>query len=163
MKTLLEWNLVVTHVGISQKDKNIDASHSATGISNSKQESSEIDTLIKQFGEMKILLAEAVTKVDRLEQTKNSCKNYRSCAHTTPNCNQPWKVYQGSIGVHIFWKCSNYNIFSNRSNPSISVVNTNPTGGIEHVLLKDDDEFDLFSNTLEDLLAHKKLSQKKKS
>jgi len=53
------------HIGISQKDKSLSTSYSAT-TSNSKQESSEIDSLIKQFGEMKILLAEA--NVNRLEK-----------------------------------------------------------------------------------------------
>jgi len=55
------------HASISQKDKSLDTSYPAT-TSNSKQESSEIDSLIKQFGEIKIIFAEAVTKVDRLEQ-----------------------------------------------------------------------------------------------
>jgi len=149
-------------VGISQKDKNINGGHPATSTSNSKQESSEIDSLIKQFGEMKILLAEAVTKVDRLEQSKNSCKNCRSSAHTTPNCNQPCKVCQRPLGVHVFWKCPNYNISSNRSNPSISAINTNPADGIEHVLLEDDDDFDPFSNTLEDFLAHEETQPRKR-
>jgi len=54
------------HASISQKDKTLGTSHPAI-TSDSKQESSEIDRLIKQFGEMKILLAEAVTKVDRLD------------------------------------------------------------------------------------------------
>jgi len=74
------------HVGIGQKDKNINTGHPATSTSNSKQESSGIVSLIKQFGAMKILLAEAVTKVDRLKQSKNSCKNYRSSTYTTSNC-----------------------------------------------------------------------------
>jgi len=74
------------HASISQKNKSLSASHPAI-TSNSKQESSEIDGLIKQFGEIKILLAEAVTKVDRLEQSKNNCKNCKSSTHTTSNCN----------------------------------------------------------------------------
>ena len=111
---------------------------------------------------MKILFAEAVTKVDRLEQSKNSCKNCRSSTHTTLNCNQPGKVCQGSLGVHVFWKCPNYNIPSNRSNPRISAVNANPTGGIEHILLEDDNDFDPFSNTLEDFLAHKETQPRKR-
>jgi len=56
------------HAGFSQKDKSLVTSHQATTTSNSKQEYSKIDSLIKQFGEMKILLAEAVTKVNRLEK-----------------------------------------------------------------------------------------------
>jgi len=41
------------------------------------------------------------------------------------------------------------------SNPSIPVANTtNPSSGIGHVLLEDDDDFNPFSNTLEDLLGH---------
>jgi len=147
---------------ISQKDKSINTGHPATSNSNSKQESSEIDSLIKQVGEMKILLAEAVTKVDRLEQSKNSCKNSRSSTHTTPNCNQPCKVCQGSLDVHVFWKCLNYNIPSNRSNPSILAINTNSAGGIEHVLLEGDDDFDPFSNILEDLLAHEETQPRKR-
>jgi len=61
------------HAGITQKDKSSSTSYAAI-TSNSKQESSEIDGLIKQFREMKILLAEAVTKVSRLEQRKNKHK-----------------------------------------------------------------------------------------
>jgi len=65
------------HTSISRKDKSSsNTSYPAANTSNSKQASSEIDSLIKQFGEMK-LLAEAVTKVDKLEQAKNSCKNCR--------------------------------------------------------------------------------------
>ena len=151
------------HAGISQKDKSLGTSHPATTTSNSKQESSEIDSLIKQFGEMKILLAEAVTKVDRLEQSKNNCKNCKSSTHTTPNCNQPCKICQGSLGIHVFWKCPNYNVAGNKSNPSIPVANTtNPSSGIEHVLLEDDDDFDPFSNTLEDLLAHEETQSRKR-
>ena len=48
------------HAGISQKDKSLGTSHPATTTSNSKQESSEIDSLIKQFGEIKIRFAEAM-------------------------------------------------------------------------------------------------------
>ena len=136
------------HASISQKDKRLGTSHPAA-TSNSKQ---EINRLIKQFEEMKILLAEAVTKVNRLEQSKNNCKNCKSSIHTTPNCNQPCKICQGSLDIHVFWKCPNYNIAGNRSNPSIPVANTtNPSNGIEHVILEDDDEFDPFSKTLEDL------------
>ena len=47
------------YAGISQMDKSLDTSHPAR-TSNSRQESSEIDSLIKKFGEIKILLAEAV-------------------------------------------------------------------------------------------------------
>jgi len=65
------------------------------------------------------------------------------------------------LDIHVFWKCSKYNIVGNRSNPSISVAkSTNPSGGIEHVLLKDDDDFDPFSNTLEDRLAHEETQSK---
>ena len=64
-----------TYAGISQEDKVLVLAILIT-ISNSKQESSEIDSLIKPFGKINILLAEAVTKVDRLEQSKNNCKNY---------------------------------------------------------------------------------------
>ena len=108
-------------------------------------------------------MLEAVTKVHRLEQTKNNCKNCRSSNHTTPNCNQLCKICQGTLGVHVYWKCPNYNATGNRSTPSIPVANTtNLTGGIEHVLLEDDDDFDLFSNTLEDLLAHEETQLRKR-
>ena len=90
------------HTSISQKDKGISTGHSVTTASNSKQEPSKIDSLIKQFEEMKILHAEAVTKVDRLKQSKTNCKNCRSSSHTTLNCNQLCKLYQGSLGVHVF-------------------------------------------------------------
>jgi len=60
------------------------------------------------------------------------------------------------LSIHVVWKCSNYNIAGNKSNPSIPVANTtNSSGGIEHVLLEDNNDFDLFSNTLENLLDHK--------
>jgi len=50
----------------------------------------------------------------------------------------------------------------NRSNPSISVANTtNSSGSIEHVLLENDN-FDPFSNTLEDLLAHEETQSRKR-
>ena len=55
------------HAGISQEDKSLGISYPAITTSNSKQESSEIENLIKHFAERKILLAEAVTKVDRLK------------------------------------------------------------------------------------------------
>jgi len=59
-------------------------------------------------------------------------------------------------------KCSNYNIAENRSNPSLLVANnTNPSGDIDHILLEDNDEFDLFSNTL-DLFAHEETWSKKR-
>jgi len=74
------------HAAISQKGKSFDTSYLAT-TSKSKHKFSEIDSLIKQFGEMKILHAEAVTKVDRLEQSKNNCKNCNGSTHTTSNCN----------------------------------------------------------------------------
>jgi len=35
-------------------------------------------------------------------------------------------------------------------------------GSIEHALLEDDDDFDLFSNTLEDLLAHEETQLRKR-
>jgi len=154
------------HAGISQKDKSFGTSHFGTNYlaitSNSKQESSEINSLIKQFGEMKILLAEAVTKVDRLEQSQNNCKNCKTSTHITPNCNQPCKICQQSLDIHVFWKCPNYNIAGNQSNPSIPVANTtNPSGSIEHVLLEDDD-FDSLSNTLQDLLAYEATQSRKK-
>ena len=116
------------HAGLSQKDESVGMSYSATTTSNSKQESSEIDSLIKQRGEMEILFAEAVTKVDKLEQSKNNCKNCKSFTHTTSNCNQLCKVCQASLSVYVFWKCPNYNITSNRSNPSITVANTTVGG-----------------------------------
>ena len=77
------------HTSISWKDEGISIGHSVSMTSNSKRESSEIDSLIKQFGEIKILLAEAVTEVDKLEQSKNNCKNCRSSTYTTSNYNQP--------------------------------------------------------------------------
>ena len=47
----------------------------------------------------------------------------------------------------------NYNIASNRL--SITVANTtNPSDGLEHILLEDEDDFNPFLNILEDLLAH---------
>ena len=57
------------HTSISQKDKGISTGHSVITANNSKQKHSEIDSLIKQFRQMKILFAKAVTKVDRLEQS----------------------------------------------------------------------------------------------
>jgi len=67
------------------------------------------------------------------------------------------------LSIYVFWKCSNYNIAGNRSNPSIPVAKIpNPSGSIEHVLLEDDDDCDPFSNTLEDLLAHEKTQSRKR-
>jgi len=67
------------------------------------------------------------------------------------------------FGYSCLWKCSNYNIDSNRSNPYIPVANTiNPTGCTEHALLEYDNNFDPFSNTLEDLLAHEETQSRKK-
>ena len=67
------------------------------------------------------------------------------------------------MDIHAFWKCSNYNIAGNKSNPSIPVaITTNPSGHIEHVLLKDDNNFDPFPNTLEDLLAHEETQSRKR-
>ena len=67
------------------------------------------------------------------------------------------------MGIHVFWKYPNYNIAGNRSNPSIPVANTtNPSDGIEPVLLEDDDDFDPFSNTFEDLLAHEETQSRKR-
>jgi len=91
------------HTSISRNDKSSNnTGYPAAITDSSEQESREIDSLIKQFGEIKLLLAEAVTKVDKLEQVKNSCKNCRSSAHTTPNCTQLCKVCQGTLDVHIF-------------------------------------------------------------
>ena len=153
------------HIGTSKKDKGV--SNTSNSIATTKQESGEIDSLIKQFGEMKILLAEAVTKVDKLEQNRNSCKNCRSTTHTAPNCTQPCKVCQGSLGVHVFWKCPNYSTGTagnrgNPNNPASTSTTAIPVGSIEHVLLEDDDDFDLFSNTLEALLAHEETHSKKR-
>ena len=68
------------------------------------------------------------------------------------------------MDVYIFWKYPNYNIASNRSNPSIPVTNTTISSGcIEHVLLKDDNDFDPFLNTLEDFLANEKSQSKKRA
>jgi len=39
------------------------------------QEPSIIDRLIKQFEQIKLLLAEAVLKGNKLAQSKNNCKN----------------------------------------------------------------------------------------
>ena len=67
------------------------------------------------------------------------------------------------MDICVFWKCPNYNIAGNRSNPSILVDNTtNPSGSIEHCLLENDDDFDPFSNTLEDLLAHEETQSRKR-
>jgi len=64
--------------------------------------------------------------------------------------------------IHIFWKCPNYNSAGNKSNSSILVTNTtNPNGGIKYILLEDDN-FDLFSNTLKDLLAHEETQSRKR-
>ena len=41
------------------------------------QEPSIIDRLIKQFEQIKLLLAEAVLKGNKLEQSKNNCKNWK--------------------------------------------------------------------------------------
>ena len=47
--------------------------------------------------------------------------------------------------------------------PSILVANTtNPSGSIKHVLLEDDNNFGLFLNTLEDLLAHEETRSRKR-
>ena len=77
------------HVSISQKDKSFSTSHPAT--------ISKIDSLIKQFRETKIALAEAITKADRLEQSQNNCRNCKSSTHTTSNYNQSYKICQGSL------------------------------------------------------------------
>jgi len=62
-----------------------------------------------------------------------------------------------------FWKCTNYNATSNRSNPSIPVANTtNLTGEIEHALLEDDNDFDAFSNALDDHLVHEETQLRKR-
>ena len=132
-----------------------------------KPQLGELDELIKQFGEMKIMLAEAVSKVDKLEQNKSylSCKNCRNTDHHTQNCPNPCKNCQGSLGIHPFWKCPNYknpNNFNNSLVVNQPVSNTAAAGPIiskpagltaEHVLLEDDDS-DFYSTTLEDLFAY---------
>jgi len=90
------------YTGISQKDKNISTDYITTNTKDSKQESSELNSLIKQFGEIKILLAKAVTKFDRLNQSKNSFKSCRSSSYTIFHCIQPYKVYQRSLDIYIF-------------------------------------------------------------
>jgi len=52
-----------------------------------------MDALIKQFEEMKIMLAEAVTKVSKLEQASNNafCKICKGLDHNAQNCSQPYK------------------------------------------------------------------------
>ena len=101
--------------------------------SNSKQESSKINSLIKQFGEVKILLAVAIIKLDRSEQSKTDCK---TSTYTTPNCNQTCNVCQRCLIIHIFWKCLNYNITSNRSNSSILVTNTTNLSNVDRGVME---------------------------
>ena len=66
----------------------------------------------------------------------------------------------------MFWKCFNYNVTrgTNRANANNLAVNTTTTtgGSIELVLLEDDNNFDLFSNTLEDLFAHEETQLRKR-
>ena len=80
----------------SAKDKSLGTSHPATTC-NSKQECSEIDSLIKQFGEMKILLAEAVTKVNRLEKKAKTKHTLYYPATTTSNSKQVSSEIDGLI------------------------------------------------------------------
>jgi len=107
------------YAGIRPKDTSLGTSYPAI-TSNCKQESSEIDSLIKQFREMKILFTEAVTEVDRLEQSKNNCKIVKALLILLSIVTNLW----GYLDIYIFWKCLNYNIAGNRSNPSIPVANT---------------------------------------
>jgi len=109
---------------------------------------------------MKILLAEAVTKVDKLEQSRNNYKNHISSTHTTPNCSQPYKVCQGTLEAHVFWKCPNYSRTNFENLSTTSITNIKPV--TEHILLEDDDNFDMFTNTLENLFAHEETQPRKR-
>jgi len=64
---------------------------------------------------------------------------------------------------HVCQLAINYVIASNKSNSSILVANTtNSSGNIEHILLEDNDDFDPFSNTLEDLLTREETQSRKR-
>ena len=142
-------------------------SSSGTATSN-KKESSEIDSLIKQFAEMKIMLAEAVSKVSKLEQTSNRiyCKNCKGMDHNAQNCPQPCKNCQGSLGTHPFWKCPNYikspgpTITSSSSASGQTGQGLSPTsqmasrGQVAKYVLLEDEDSDFFSTSLKDLFAH---------
>lgn len=119
-----------------------------------KKELSEIGTLIKQFGEMKIIPAEVVTKVSTLEQLEQSsnrfsiyCKNCKSSDHNTQNCLQPCKICQGNLGTHSILSIVDFFItWLNYGNRPIMPPPT---------LLLEDEDPDFLS--LKDLLAHEEL------
>jgi len=87
------------------------------------------------------MLAEAVSKVEKLEQTKTYCRNCRTAGHDARNCPQPCKNCNGSAGTHPFWRCPQY-------------LAGKPQPVAEHVLLEDE-------YGLEDLYAQEELPSEK--
>ena len=109
---------------------------------------------------MKILLAEAVTKVDKLEQNRNNCKNCRSSTHTTLKSSQLYKVCQGSLRVHVFWKYSNFTKINFGNSSTTVAIDIKPVA--PYILLEDNENFDIFTNPLEDFFAHKETQPRKR-
>ena len=109
----------------------------------------DVDKLIQQFSEMKIMLAETVSKVNKLTNNNNNYKNQLTCRncqasnHDARDCTQPCKVCKGTKGSHPFWKCPDY---PNLTKP----LNQSNNRTSEHVLLETEEDYDY----LEDLFAY---------
>src|ERR1700692_3621385 len=67
-----------------------------------------IGDLIKQFGEMKIMLSKAVEKGDKMELTQKWCHNCRTNGHLAVNCTSDCKTCNGKLGAHPFYRCPDF-------------------------------------------------------
>jgi hypothetical protein len=97
---------------------------------------------------MKIMLAETVSKVNKLTHNNNyknqlTCRNCQASNHDARDCPQSCKVCKGTKGSHPFWKCPDYPNLTKSSNQS-----NNRTS--EYVLLEIEEDYDY----LEHLFAY---------
>jgi len=123
-------------------------------ISGKPTNDNDFDSFMKQFSEMKIMLAETVNKLDKWEQNNKAskstqtCKNCQDTGHDARICSQPCKICKGSQGIHPFYRCPEYRPFK----PQTTQLNQETSRPTEHVLFEDDTfEQDY---RLEDLFAH---------
>jgi RNase H-like domain found in reverse transcriptase/Reverse transcriptase (RNA-dependent DNA polymerase)/Integrase zinc binding domain/Integrase core domain/gag-polyprotein putative aspartyl protease/Retrotransposon gag protein len=119
---------------VTKSDNKVNENHKKSTKDN------DFDNFIKQFSEMKIMLAETANKLEKLEQTNKgnkmpyNCKNCQSTTHDARSCSQPCKICKGNQGIHPFYKCPEYRPLKPQG-PQTLQETSKPN---EHVLLEDD-------------------------
>jgi len=113
----------------------------------------DIDDLVKQFGEMKIMLSEIAKNSSKsnmgqtpfcracrkpgqeIKDCTSPCRNCQGNGHLAQDCKEPCKICRGNNGIHPFFQCPEFKPYSRHLKPP------------EHITLMEDEELEVSSSS----------------